>query len=255
MYVSDEHSRAFGSHKCMNKFQHSVKTRAGPQHERNEDHFYCADSSPFFIVCDGVGRYKGAHIASEIVTTTAAQYLSDNWHHTKDQRATLQKLVRVVRLALKQGAEDLKKFRSMATTMTLLAFKEETAWLVHIGDSRAYRFRDRQLEQLSDDHSLAWEQYKCGAISKSDLRTHPNQKLLTRSLNARSKLAIADIRAYERQASDCYLLCSDGLNKELDDPAICDVLEQVSDIDSAAQTLLDLSMNSDDDVTVLLVRS
>jgi PPM family protein phosphatase len=206
------------------------------------------------IVADGIGRYKGAAFASKITVEKSVEFLNEHWAQSQDPKKTLAKLSKYVSLALFDFVKEQVQFQSMATTLTILAFKETQLWSLHIGDTRAYQWQANQINQLTDDHSLAWEQYKHGAFPKSTLRHHPNQRLLTRCMSAKKRAAIVDISSHEWTENDLFLLCSDGLSKVLDDEEIAGLFEHLDDLDSLARTLIDMSAASDDDVTVVVAR-
>jgi protein phosphatase len=126
----------------------------------------------------------------------------------------------------------------MAATLTLLSILEGEFHIAHVGDSRAYLFREGRLQQITHDHSVAFEQYWVGAITKEDIRNHPNQNLLTRTLGG-GDLVTPDFWEGRLEPGDRFLLCSDGLTKELSDSEISLILVQRSTPDLTCQKLLE----------------
>jgi serine/threonine protein phosphatase PrpC len=143
----------------------------------------------------------------------------------------------------------------MASTLTALQLVADGWWIVHVGDTRAYVLRDGQLEQLTRDHSVGWEQFEAGAITKEQLRTHPNQNLLTRTVIARRDGVVPDVRAGDVRAGDRFLLCSDGLLKVLDEGRIAETLGQGEDPAAIAQALVERAdrLGLIDDTTAVVV--
>ncbi len=238
------------------KLVSSGVTDPGRAHEANEDAFFADDARRLYVVSDGVGRYAGAATASRLVVETVVDHLRAA-APTEDEarRRWLLGAARKAAAALVAAAKEERELKSMSATLTLLQEIDGEAHLLHVGDSRAYRWRDGRLEQLTRDHSVAFEQYEIGAITKDALRTHPNQKLLTRTLRASSTLVIPELDVTPILPEDMYVLCTDGLTKELTDDQLAATLASTPDPARLARALVDEANEAGggDNVTVVVV--
>ena len=107
----------------------------------------------------------------------------------------------------------------MGTTLVALAVEERHVWVLNIGDSRCYRLRNGRLEQLTLDHSLVEEQVRMGRMSHSEALRSPLKNVITRALGTQVRVT-PDVFGLEAEPGDLFLLCSDGLTRELSDPVI-----------------------------------
>ena len=130
------------------------------------------------------------------------------------------------------------ELRGMATTAVAMLIDGETGTLAHVGDSRAYRLRDGQLERLTRDHSWVEEQIRVGALSEAAARQHPWRNIVTRALTGSKDLEV-DIQEVALQSGDRLLLCSDGVFTVLDDDQISQVLRRETDLDQLCQALIE----------------
>jgi protein phosphatase len=216
-------------------------SRAGPDGP-DEDAFAHDDASRLYVVADGLGSYRGAAVASGLAVEAAREALAGAPPPVDDPgalRAWLGRAATHAARALHARGRAERALGSMATTLTCVRLVEDTWWALHVGDTRAYLLRDGALTQLTRDHSIAWEQLEAGAITKAQLRTHPNQGLLTRTLIARRDFVVPDVTSGALRAGDRLLLCSDGLVKVLDEGRIAETLAGGDDPAALAAGLVD----------------
>jgi protein phosphatase len=142
----------------------------------------------------------------------------------------------------------------MGTTMTV-ALVDRTGSIAfgHVGDSRAYRVRDGELEQLTQDHSLVGELVRSGKISPEEAEVHPQRSVITRALGTEPDVDV-DTFTREAEPDDVYLLCSDGLTDMLGDREILAVLDGAPALDVAARRLVEAanSRGGEDNITVVV---
>ncbi len=223
----------------------------------NEDSYICDDNCSCYMVADGLGSYDGADVASLLTCQTIHQSIQSLEKKDLPQtKAYLPKLLTQAIQVLKDKVVEQPKYHHMATTLTLLWLVEGNYFIANIGDSRAYILRDGSFSQITMDHSLAFEQFMMGAISKEEVNTHPNQKLLTRTISARNDFVIPDLFSSPLKSGDIILLCTDGLNKEVEDPKIAEILGQKKSLSIIGESLIAQAMQNgaSDNITVTIIR-
>ncbi|MDQ3821860.1 MAG: Stp1/IreP family PP2C-type Ser/Thr phosphatase [Actinomycetota bacterium] len=231
----------------MNVGRHTGMTDTGRKRRRNEDSFVV--DPPLFAVADGMG---GAN-AGEIASGLAVEALRDE---PKDESAGERFVVSLIQEANRrvyQRQTDDATASGMGTTMTVALIEDGVVRIGHVGDSRAYRFRDGELEQLTDDHSLVGELVRSGKISAQEAETHPQRSVITRALGTDPDVDV-DTFTVDARPGDIFLLCSDGLYSMVGTEKILDVLERNrTDLDAAARELIRAAnrRGGDDNITVV----
>jgi protein phosphatase len=142
----------------------------------------------------------------------------------------------------------------MGTTLVILSFRGNETWIAHIGDSRLYRLRGSNLEQLTEDHTWVAKAIKTGDLTKKEAKSHPWRHVLSQCLGRRDICKI-DVKSIEVEAGDRFLLCSDGLTEEVPDELISKVLTH--HLPEAAQTLVDEAKKAggSDNITIIIVEA
>jgi protein phosphatase len=156
---------------------------------------------------------------------------------------------------INQRGEASPDFRGMGTTASTLVLSSGTAWVGHVGDSRVYRLRGGQLDQLTFDHSLVWEMMAAGQLSKDAVSSFIPRNIITRSLGPNAEVQIDVEGPVDVEAGDTFLLCSDGLSGQVSDRELGAILLTMTP-QEAVRTLVDLAnlRGGPDNVTVIVVR-
>jgi serine/threonine protein phosphatase PrpC len=220
----------------------------GRQREANEDNFLCG---PLFAVADGMGGAQAGEVASQMAVDVLGA--GDEEPGTPEERLT-----RMIRLANRQiydlaGRDESR--RGMGTTTTAAILEGRDVSLGHVGDSRAYRFRDAKLEQLTHDHSLVAELVRSGQLSPEAAENHPQRSIITRALGPEADVEV-DAHSHAAQDGDVYLLCSDGLTGMISEDEIAGILRGAGSLEQAAEDLIRAANQSGgkDNITVVLFR-
>ena len=217
----------------------------------NEDTYYMPENCENFVaVADGMGGHKAGEIASGKAVRVLKEILSLESGVSEDRmRYAFGRANREVYL---ESERDASK-KGMGTTLTALWFSKESVIMGHVGDSRAYRFREGQLLRASTDHSYVEELVKIGAITREMARTHPQRNVITRSIGPWPRVE-AEIQTFDHQAGDVWLLCSDGLTMYLEDEAIRKVLMMDLSWPDKVSKLIQMALDAGgaDNVTVLI---
>jgi protein phosphatase len=205
-----------------------------------------------FLVADGMG----AHAVGELASELAVHIIPHTYHKHAHQGAVpaLRKAFIEANASIYAKGQLNPEFEDMGTTTTALVLRPEGAWIGHVGDSRAYRIRDSQIEQLSFDHSLVWETARRYHVDPDGLQGIPSN-VIVRSLGP-APLVQVDVEGPHPVAEgDIFLLCSDGLSGQLSDAEIGAVASVLPPAE-ACRVLVDLAnlRGGPDNITVLIVR-
>jgi serine/threonine protein phosphatase PrpC len=227
-------------------------TDVGNKRLHNEDACYTSDEKCIWFVADGMGGHNAGDFASQsIVRDIDAFFAPDE---------TLEESVELLEKIIKQTNEDLiKKAADIAdgtiigSTIALLTTVDNQGVLLWAGDSRVYRIRSGHIEQLTYDHSLTNDMIEHGIIKPEEADTHPDANKITRAVGNDEKLEL-DYRKLSIKPGDRYILCSDGLTKDLSDEDILSIAGSGS-TEPSNQALLKraLEIGGKDNVTTITV--
>ncbi len=229
----------------------SCITDVGRVRSNNEDAFLEKPELGLWLVADGMGGHAAGDVASQIVVGSLDDVL---------QVSSLSELSFVVksklgyanRRILREAQERPGNVVMGATVIALIA-RDDACCCLWAGDSRAYLLRARELSQLTRDHSVVESLIGSGQLRREDASNHPQAEVITRAVGAEDELNL-DEQCYNLEEGDIILLCSDGLNKEMPDQEIAQVLSE-NDYKSAAAILIETSLErgARDNVTVAVV--
>jgi PPM family protein phosphatase len=229
--------------------EHAGRTDVGRQRSANEDDFVLAP--PFFAVADGMGGAKAGEVASAMATDVF-EGESDSG---EPPEAQLARMLREANRRIYDLATADESHRGMGTTLTAAKITGDDISLAHVGDSRAYRLRDGELEQLTKDHSLVAELERSGQITPEAAEHHPQRSIITRALGPEPEVEV-DTYTVAAREGDVFLLCSDGLTSMISDEEIGSILRSADSLDEAADALVRAANQSGgkDNITVVLFR-
>lgn len=225
------------------------RTDTGRQRRENEDSAYV--HAPVFVVADGMGGAQAGEVASRIAIETFEQGLLGSGPPER-------RLAELVRDA-NQRIYDLSRAEhgraGMGTTLTAAYLADGDLAIAHVGDSRAYLLRDRQLTRLTQDHSLVDELVRQGKLTEAQAAEHPQRSIITRALGPEPEVEV-DTFSYPMQAGDLLLLCSDGLTSMVSEDRVAEILCGSATLEKAADGLIDEANEAGgrDNITVVLSR-
>jgi protein phosphatase len=224
----------------------AVSTHTGRRRRHNEDAF--VREPPLFAVADGMGGARAGEVASGLAAA-ALRAGSDNGGSGKERVvALIQQANRNVYERSNQDAD----VAGMGTTMTVALVEGSEVIFGHVGDSRAYIFRDDALEQLTDDHSLVAELVRGGKLSPEEAEHHPQRSVITRAIGTDPDVDV-DTFVVDARPGDVFLLCSDGLTDMIGDSEIVDAMTRSANLDEATRELVRLANRAggEDNITVV----
>jgi protein phosphatase len=218
----------------------------------NEDNLWVSER--LFVVADGMGGHAAGEVASELAIAEFRRLAERPTLHTEDlTRAISQANGQIVKTGSQRG--DRFGMGTTLTGMSVVSAGGTDQWAVfNVGDSRVYRFAGDRLSQLTVDHSEVQELVTAGQLLREDARVHPRRNVVTRSLGS-DPAPVPDVWVMPPVVGDRFLICSDGLTTELDDPDIAEVLRDVADPQTAADELVRRanSAGGHDNITTVVV--
>lgn len=243
------------------------QTHPGQIRDHNEDFLKLDEKAGIALLADGMGGLNAGEVASamavHMLMETLQAYVSSD--KTKLQArigmdsgepdGVLQTAIAQVNRAVFHVSQTQPECQGMGTTLVASLFTDNQLTVGHIGDSRLYRFRDQQLEQLTKDHSYVQEMVDRGVFTPEQARASSSKNVVTRALGIGETTAI-EVGGYQTEAGDLYLLCSDGLTDLVVDESIARILaERPHDLDGTAQRLVaQANLNGGrDNISVILV--
>ena len=207
----------------------------GRARRNNEDACAASGEHGVFVVCDGVGGAASGEVASRIAADAILSKMVSTQATGTSPGLALQGAVEHVNRLVHRQARQSTVQRGMATTLVALVFDPGlnpplntaiqadeaagTVWLANVGDSRCYRLRDDYLEQLTHDHSVVEEQVRSGEMTRAQANASPIRNVITRAVGSEASVD-PDIHRLPAHHGDLYLLCSDGLTRDLSDSEI-----------------------------------
>ncbi len=221
----------------------------------NEDQYLANAQKKIFLVADGMGGHAAGEVASQMAASTIEESLSKSELST-DPEAILQQAVQDANIRVYNAQRNHPEYRGMGSTLTILTFLENRYYIAHVGDSRAYLFRNGNITQVTRDHSVVWQLYEENLIAKEDLSRHPRKNLITRSIGTQPQVE-ADIQGNQVFENDIFLLCSDGLTDVLSDMQIQQFLTMNGKTPQEISEMLIEAANAGggpDNITVVIVR-
>lgn len=230
----------------------------------NQDAFRVSNELGLWIVADGMGGHAGGDVASQIAVETIDDYIRmhrgpSRAHETKEIQKLLHSAVNHANATIRNHAKTHPALIGMGTTVVLIFIpptSSDVAWVAHVGDSRAYLIRDRHLSALTRDHTELEERIQAGLLPRSTSSRHRLGHVLARAVGV-EPVVEPDVSNVELQPGDKLLLCSDGLNKMLNDAHVLDVLMRMDGHPPAKQctALIDCvnTLGGKDNTTVVLI--
>ena len=221
----------------------------------NQDAYYIDPEGRFFIVADGMGGHAGGEQASRIATQEITAFLVSHWDTPEPTAKLLEKSLWEANQAIIQDQQQHPERADMGTTIVAVVFRSpDSPWCAHVGDSRLYRFRDSQLQQVTEDHTWVSRAIKLGDITVEEARSHPYRHILSRCLG-REDLHQVDLQPLEVKSGDRLLLCSDGLTEELSNQNIAEHLRNSPILEKATVSLTEAAkeQGGHDNITIVMV--
>jgi len=232
------------------RFRWATRSDTGRMRPHNEDAVWPRPGSGnsgdtmIVAVADGMGGHVGGEIASRTAIETATSVGGG---------AAIR--VQAANLAVLDEANRRPRLSGMGTTLTLAIIAADgSVEFGHVGDSRAYLYRDNNLEMITNDHSYISEMMAAGRLTPEEAEVHPYRSVVTRAIGLEPAVEVDTVEV-ELEGGDRLLLCSDGLTAMIDDAAIEEILGDHDDPAAAAEALVEAAndLGGEDNITVVVV--
>jgi protein phosphatase len=265
----------------------AARTHRGLVREQNEDHYLVARLSRtletlatnvpagempqlvavegyIFAVADGLGGHAAGERASRLVIRNGLELIlsSANWalkinaHEAGKLVSRMRDYFVEIDRSLLRIMQSDPSLEGMATTLTVAYTVGLQAFVVHVGDSRVYRYHDGQLEQMTRDHTVAQSLADAGAIGPAEIRNHSKRHVLTNVISGRPGEVKPDVATFPLHAGDALLLCSDGLHGLVSERHLAELLRRDLGPDETCDRLVSMALQNGgrDNVTAVLAR-
>lgn len=243
------------------------RSNTGMVRSNNEDKIGEDQEIGLVVLADGMGGYKGGEVASRLAVNTILDELraeiprltpgeiDEQTGYTKESLAARRSVVKANETIFSVSSTE-PQYRGMGTTLVMGIFYDNQITVAHVGDSRMYRFRDGNLQQITVDHTLLQELVDRGFYTQEEANSSLNKNLVTRALGIEGSIAV-DIKEDLAMPGDIYILCSDGLTDMVDDQEIHATVKAFKDnLDQLADRLIEIANENGgrDNVSVLLAK-
>lgn len=229
------------------------QTDVGCVRAHNEDSCFsqAGEGLSFGIVCDGMGGANAGEVASQIALASFTETIQEEIDPLEER----------IRLALERANQAVFCYawehpdcRGMGTTLVAAVALGDTAYVLNVGDSRAYSIREQGIRQITRDHSLVEELLRTGQITPEEAKTHPRRNIITRALGT-DRHVTGDLYLHKLVPGEFLLLCSDGLSNELPDPELRQTVLQGGPAETACRRLIEtaLARGAHDNITAVLL--
>ncbi len=181
----------------------------GMRRTNNEDAIYINEQKNLYLVADGMGGCNAGEVASSTAISAFVKAMEN-----AENGEILDKMMSAVAQCNKevyQKSRENIEFLDMGTTLVAVTVENEKMFIVHVGDSRVYLFRENNLQQITTDHSYVMELVKIGSITREEAEVHPKRNIITRAIGIREEVE-ADTVIEDVKQGDKILLCTDGLS-------------------------------------------
>ena len=234
------------------------KTDIGAVRRENQDFFVntvLGDNTVLSVVCDGMGGANAGNIASEMAANTVSQYVKSSYNPTMTSNA-IEKLLRgavsTANIEIFDAANKNTDYRGMGTTIVAALVKNNIAYIVHVGDSRAYLITTDEIKQITKDHSIVQSLLESEEITPEQAKSHPRKNVITRAVGIYDTVEV-DFNELDIEKG-ILLMCTDGLSGTLSEKEIKQIALN-GELNSVPDILINKAIEnkSSDNITVTVI--
>jgi protein phosphatase len=243
------------------------QTDVGRKRAHNEDNFAIMAEYGLYVVADGMGGHASGEIASKMAVDTLHEFFAATaddpertWPYKMDRAKGYEENrlitgIKLCNLRIYEAAQRNSKQRGMGTTICTLFAVEDGVYIAHVGDSRVYRIRNEQIEQLTEDHSLLNDYKKMKKLTEEEIANFPHKNVIVRALGMKDTVKV-DTRFEAPRAGDAMVLCSDGLCGPVTDEKMLEIVLGAPDLPTASHRLIENANENGgpDNITCVIAR-
>ncbi len=236
------------------QFEAAAATHAGCLRRVNQDAWSYAVDAGVAVVCDGMGGAAGGEIASQTAAEAFLEHMAALPPAQRTQKTLAQAVLAANRRVHNRATQE-RSLAGMGTTLVALAAGGSGQVLIaHVGDSRCYLWRGATLTRCTTDHSLVEEQVRMGVLTPEQAAHWPMRNVITRAVGT-ARTVVPGTQAQQAAPGDVFLLCSDGLTRELSDAEIAETLRGAGSLQEKNEALVQAALQAGgrDNITSLLV--
>lgn len=231
-------------------------TDVGRKRKLNQDYVYTCETPVgplpnLFIVADGMGGHKAGDFASKHTVETIVAYIKAAEGDGPVQ--IIGDAITCANTSIRRKSEEDEELHGMGTTVVVATIIGDCLYVANVGDSRLY-IMNREIRQITRDHSLVEEMVRIGEIDRESARTHPDKNIITRAIGAGEQIDI-DFFEIKLEEDDIILMCSDGLTNMIEDDDIRKIIKGQRDVVERAEELVKAANNNGgkDNIAVIIV--
>jgi PPM family protein phosphatase len=236
------------------EWQVGALSETGPVRDENQDRMQQkrVELGEIYIVADGMGGHKGGSVAAQLTVDGLCHCLSKASRNERVDPALKKAFEETNQSVYNKAHSGDPVTKGMGSTAVLLLISGRTAYVAHVGDSRAYLYRDGRLRRLTTDHTRAQKMIDAGILTPEDAQDHPSASVLERAIGTKPVIEMEITTVSRLKRGDGILLCTDGLSGYASDSDIEGVLRETPTIKEVPKRLFDLALQrkSKDNITV-----
>ena len=210
----------------------ALKSDIGKLRQLNEDYYGCYfqenNNLSIFVLGDGMGGHNAGEVASKITVESILSSISE-FANIKNKRITEKIIKELSQEAITKANDSVLNLarhnpdmEGMGTTVVMAILWGNKACIAHVGDSRAYMVSNKEITQLTQDHSYIEELIKKGSITREQAQTHPDRNMINRAIGV-EEVVVVDTKIVKVEESDAIILCSDGLTNLINEEEILNI--------------------------------
>lgn len=231
-------------------------TDIGKKRKLNQDYVFTSEIPigclpNLFIVADGMGGHNAGDFASKYTVEIIVEEIG--FSKETSPVAVLEKAIKSANKHIREKSLENEEFNGMGTTLVAATIQNDTLCVANVGDSRLYVI-NKEMRQITRDHSLVEEMIRRGGLAREQARSHPDKNIITRAIGAEDDLEI-DFFQVKLEEGDFILMCSDGLTNMIEDEDIRMLLQGQRDIVEKAEVLVNTANNNGgkDNIAVIVI--
>lgn len=231
-------------------------TDIGKKRQLNQDFVFTSELPlgklpNLFVVADGMGGHKAGDFASKYTVETIVEEVVKA--REEEPVEIMRNAIRLANDFIRRKARDDVNMVGMGTTVVAATYKDSVLYVANVGDSRLY-VANKEIKQITKDHSLVEEMIRMGSLNREDARTHPDKNIITRAVGAADYINV-DFFEVDLHDGDIVLMCSDGLTNMIEDKEIHRILMKNDSLEKKAKELVDTANynGGNDNIAVVLM--